>query len=330
MIIKQLFKEKRAVNMPGLSYSNEELNNFLMELFQSKLAVAIFNQLVEDGGNTVVGIVESLQEKGMKASKTCVYEEISHLVAKGMINRVSKRPPVYTINLARENLEELASQFFMNTREELLRRWAATYPFLPEFLKTSQDSSTSLSSIPMISFNPYPIVDIFKTDAAGLQRYMIRVFQSNTILISDSIINTLISADDIRLQFEKENFKSLFAIMQKNFERNEKITLKVLATIKSKEIANLTQLDKIPDFYKKYFKIINYELREPTIQLSSFVIGDDKILFPIGIGSDSPRTFLIIEIRDTKMVKKAQSSFSKVWSRAKPIMKIENGQIIRL
>ncbi len=312
--------------MPGLSYSNEELNNFLMELFQSKLAVAIFNQLVEDGGNTVIGIVESLQEKGMKASKTCVYEEISHLVAKGMINRVSKRPPVYTINLARENLEELASQFFMDTREELLRRWAATYPFLPEFLKTSQDSSTSLSSIPMISFNPYPIVDIFKTDAAGLQRYMIRVFQSNIIMISESLIGTLLSADSIRSQFEKENFRPLFAIMQKNFERNDKITLKVLVTMKSKEIINLTQINKVPDFYKKYFKIINYEIREPSTKLTSFVIADDKILFPIGIGGSNPRTYLIIEIRDSKMVKKAHSAFVKTWNKAKPIMKIENGK----
>ncbi|MHA1156485.1 MAG: hypothetical protein ACTSQK_10295 [Candidatus Heimdallarchaeota archaeon] len=316
--------------MPGFTYSNEELNNFLMELLQSKLAVAIFNQLVEDGGNTVIGLVESLQEKGVKASKTRVYEEISILLAKGMINRVSKRPPVYTINLSRENLEELASKFFMDTREELLRRWAATYPFLPEFLKTSQDSSTSLSSIPMINFNPYPIVDVFKADAAGLQKYILRVFESNTILISHSIIDTLISTDDIRLQFEKENFKSLFTIMQKNFERNEKITLKIIANIKSKEIANFTKLKKIPDFYKKYFQLINYELREPTNNLSSFVIGDDKILLPIGIGGASSKTYLIIEIRDAKMVRKARSAFSKEWNKAKSIVKIENGQIIRI
>ncbi len=309
--------------MPGISYSNKELNNFLMELFQSKLAVAIFNQLVEDGGNTVAGLVESLQEKGMKASKTRVYEEVSQLLAKGMIDRVSKRPPVYTINLARENLEELASKFFMDTREELLRRWAASYPFLPEFLKKRQDS-TSLSKIPIINFNPYPIVDIFKTDTEGLQRYMKRVFQSKSIMISNSNLETLLSFDSIKAQFQKENFKSFSTIMQKNYERNGKITLKVLSNVKSKKVANFTQINKIPAFYQKYFQMINYELREPITTLSSFVISDDKILFPIGIGGLNPRTYLIIEIRDSKMVKKAHSTFNKTWNKAKPILRIEN------
>lgn len=316
--------------MPGLTYSNEELNNFLMELFQSKLAVAIFNQLVEDGGNTVIGLVESLREKGMKASKTRVYEEISHLLAKGMINRVSKRPPIYTINLTRENLEDLASKFFMDTREELLRRWAATYPFLPEFLKTSQDSSTSLSKLPMINFNPYPIVDIFKPDSRGLQKYMRRVFQSNTILISDSIIETILNTDEILSQYDKENLKSLFAIIQKNFEREGKMTLKVLTNSKNKDKVKFAQIAKISDSQMRFFQLVNYEMREPITKLSSFVIGDDKILFPIGIGGPSPRTYLIIEIRDSKMVKKAQSAFTKVWNKAKPIIKIDNGQILRL
>lgn len=312
--------------MPWSLYSNEELNNFLMALFQSELAVAIFNQLVEDGGNTVIGLVESLKEKGMKASKTRVYEEISLLLAKRMINRVSKRPPIYTINLNRENLEELASKFFMDTREELLRRWAATYPFLPAFLKTSQDSSTNLSNIPMINFNPYPIVDIFKTDAGGIQRFMKRVFQSKTILISNSITESLLSVEEIRSQFEKENFRSLLTIIQKNFKRNDKITLKVISNLKTKEILNLTQ---IPDSYLKYFQLVNYELREPSAQLSSFVISDEKILFPIGIGGSNPKTYLIIEIRDSKIVKKAYSTFNKSWKQAKLIIKIENGQISR-
>ncbi|MHA1462953.1 MAG: hypothetical protein ACTSQ0_07785, partial [Candidatus Heimdallarchaeota archaeon] len=147
--------------------------------------------------------------------------------------------------------------------------------------------------------------------------------------LSNSIVDTLLSADNIRSQFEKENFKSLFEIMQKNFERNDKITLKVLATMKSKEFVDLSKIEKLPDYYKKYFQIINYELREPTTKLSSFVIADDKILFPIGIGGDNPITYSIIEIRDAKMIKKAHSFFSKAWNKAKPLLKIESGQIVR-
>ena len=315
--------------MPWSTYSSEELNRFLVELLQSDLAVAIFNQLVEDGGNTVFGLVESLQEKGIKASKTRVYEEISILLENGLISRVSKRPPIYTINLDRENLEGLGSKFFMETREDLMRRWAATYPFLPEFLKSSQDASTSLSSIPMVNFNPYPIIDIFKTDSEGLQRYMKRIFESNTILISNSVIDTLSSADSIRSQFETENFQSLYSIMKKNFERNGNITLKILASIESKEIKNLIEAEELPPFYKQFLQMFKYEVREPKNQLTSFIVGDDKILLPIGFGGVNPKTFFIVEVRDSNMIKKANSIFNKSWNNANPLLKIENGQIIR-
>ena len=314
--------------MPLSTYSEAEFSNFLTAVLDSELAVAIFNQLRVDGGNTVFGLVDSLQAKGMKASKTRVYEEISLLLSRGLIKRISKRPPIYTINIARENLEELASKFFMDTREELMRRWAATYPFLPAFLKESQDSTTSLSSIPMVDFNPYPIVDIFQTDAEGLRRYFERMFESNTILISNTIINTLASADNVRLLYEKENFKTLFSIMKKNFERNDKITLKVLSTMRSKDTLMLEKVDKLPPFYQPYFKLIEYELREPTQNLSSFIIGDNKVLIPIGMGGSSPETYFIIEIRDTKIVKKALSIFNKAWASANRILKISNGELV--
>ena len=172
----------------------------------------------------------------------------------------------------------------------------------------------------MVNFNPYPIIDIFKTDSEGLQRYMIRIFESNTILISNSILDTLSSADSIRAQFEKDNFQSLYTVMKKNYERNGNITLKILASIESKEIKNLVKAEKLPPFYKQFLQMFKYEVREPKNMLTSFIIGDDKILFPIGIGGENPKTFFIIEVRDSNMIKKANSIFSKAWNIANPVL----------
>ncbi|HUU77904.1 MAG TPA: hypothetical protein VMX55_06125 [candidate division Zixibacteria bacterium] len=310
-------------------YSDIELDKFLLEILSSKLSRDIFLQLNEDGGNTVMGIVESLHEKGIPTAKTRVYEEISVLLEKGLIKRISKRPPVYTVNLLRENLEELASKFYMDTREELMRRWAASYTFLPEFLKSPEKDGKGLSGVPMVNFNPYPIVDTFNVDKAGIRRYLLRAFESNNILISNTVLDVCLSTENYHAAFEKENYETLFNLIKNNHDKKGQITLNTLSTYISKEVTNFTKSTELSKFYKQFFKYINYEIRKPVTKLSSFVLGQNNVLFPIGLGSISLQTYLIVEIRDSKIVKNAQSVFNKAWSSATPYLKIENGEITK-
>lgn len=311
-------------------YSDIELNKFLSEILPSKLSRDIFLQLNEDGGNTVRGLIESLEQKSILIAKTRVYEEISVLLEKGLIKRISKRPPVYTVNLERDNLEELASKFYMDTREELMRRWAASYTFLPEFLKNPEKDKTSFSGVPMVNFNPYPIVGTFNLDKNGMRRYLLRVFESNNILISNSILDVCLSSENYRSAFEKENFKPIFNLIKNNFERKGPIKLNTLSNYISKEVSDFTKTTELTKFYKQFFKYVNYEIREPKTKISSFVSGQNNILFPIGIGSNISQTYLIVEIRDNKIIKNAQSIFNKAWNSAKPFLKIENGEILKI
>ncbi|NHK29956.1 MAG: TrmB family transcriptional regulator, partial [Asgard group archaeon] len=76
--------------------SVEEITKFITEILRNKLAINVYMQLLEDGGNTAFGISDNLRAKGIKASKTRVYEEIANLTRIGLIKRVSNRPPVYT------------------------------------------------------------------------------------------------------------------------------------------------------------------------------------------------------------------------------------------
>lgn len=311
-------------------YSDIELEKFFLEILPSKLSRDIFLQLNEDGGNTVMGLVESLHEKGIPTAKTRVYEEISVLLEKGLIKRISKRPPVYTVNLVRENLEELASRFYMDTREELMRRWAASYAFLPEFLKNPEKDGKGLSGVPMVNFNPYPIVDTFNVDKVGIRRYLLRAFESNNILISNTVLDVCLSVENYHAAFEKENYEPLLNLLKNNYDKKGQITLNTLSTYISKEVTNFTKSTEQSKFYKQFFKYINYDIREPVTKLSSFVLGQNNVLFPIGLGSVNPQTYLIVEIRDNKIVKNAQTVFSRAWSSAKPFLKIENGEIIKV
>lgn len=102
--------------MSRSTYSENEIEKFLREVLKSELAFNVYKQLVEDGGNTALGISENLKTKGKKASKTRVYEEISSLQKLGLIKRVSNRPPIYTTIPSQENFERIARLFFMDTR----------------------------------------------------------------------------------------------------------------------------------------------------------------------------------------------------------------------
>ncbi len=314
--------------MIGSSYSEVEIEKFLQEVLCSPLALSIYKQLVMDGGNTALGISESLKSKGMKASKTRVYEEISTLLKLGLIKRVSNRPPVYTTVTSKDNLEQIAMQFFMESREDLMRRWAATYPFLPDNMKTTDLKTTKLAGGPMVNFNPYPVVDIFNTETEGLRRYMLRVFESNSISVSNMVVDTCFATDNFRRVFEFDNFESFLAQIKTNYDRFGPINTRIMSTHVTDDMMQMKQLTKLTSFYKKYFSLINYEIREPGSTLSSFILGDKNVLYPVGIGGINKRTYFIIEIRDPQIVKIAHNSFEDAWKKAKPILKIENGEII--
>ena len=315
--------------MYNSTYTQEEITKFLDEIITTKLARAIFQQLVEDGGNTAQGLSISLRNKGVKASLTRVYEEIIELVKTGLIKRVSKRPPIYTAIQSHENYERIALKFVMNSREDLLRRWAAIYPFIPDHMRTSDFFAKGLTSGPMLNFNPYPIVDIFTPEGDGLKRYLLRIFENSNIFVANTYVDTLLSGENYHAVFDKENFESLLNVVKRNYERNGRITLNSISDVHSFDIKALSESSSLTKFYAKFFQYLDYELRQTTESLSSFVVGDGNVIFPIGVGTKNQPTYSLIEIREPKIVKKSKSTFNKIWGNAKRVIKIENGQIIR-
>ena len=189
------------VKIPTL-YSEIELSKFIDEIVKSNLAKQVYFQLLEDGGNTVNGISNNLKAKGIKASKTRVYEEVSSLLDLQLIMRISNRPPIYTTVQAQANFENISTNYFRDSRQELMQKWASVFPFLPQDMKvrdsTTQDKQSSSS---LINFNPYPVVDIYNTNKEDLRRYILRVFESSVINISNNLIQTCLDASDLYYAF---------------------------------------------------------------------------------------------------------------------------------
>ncbi|MBK5113817.1 MAG: hypothetical protein KGD59_07890 [Candidatus Heimdallarchaeota archaeon] len=316
--------------MSRSSYSEDEIEKFLREVLRSELALNVYKQLVEDGGNTVKGISENLRTKGKRASKTRVYEEISILQKLGLIKRVSNRPPIYTTVPTLENFERIARLFFMDTREELMRRWAATYPFLPEEMRSSTDSKTmKLQTGPIVNFNPYPVVDVFNVDTIeGLRRYMLRVFESNTTLISQALVDTCFATDQFRYAFQELNFEPLIKQIKENFERFGRISSRTLSSYNTDEFKEIVKTGKLNTLQQQFFNMMDYEIREPKSKLSSFVLGKNNLLYPIGIGGVNSKTFVIIEIRDQDIISIALDAFETAWESAKVILEVKNGKIV--
>lgn len=324
-----IFDWELLKKMNNPTYTQEEITKFLDEIIPTKLARAIFQQLVEDGGNTAQGLSVSLRNKDVKASLTRVYEEIIELVKTGLIKRVSKRPPIYTAIQSYENYERIALKFVMDSREDLLRRWATIYPFIPDYMRTSDFFAKGLSSGLLLNFNPYPIVDIFHPEGDGLKRYLLRIFENNEILIANTYVDTLLSGDNYRTAFEKVHFEPLFNVIKKNYERNGRLTLNSISDVHSFDIKTLTTSSTLSKFYAQFFKYIDYELRQTTEVLSSFVVGDGNVVFPIGVGTKNQLTNSLIEIREPKIVKKSKNTFKKIWGNASRVLKIKNGEIIQ-
>lgn len=316
--------------MSRSTYSENEIEKFLHEVLKSELALNVYKQLVEDGGNTALGISENLKTKGKKASKTRVYEEISSLQRLGLIKRVSNRPPIYTTVPSQENFERIARLFFMDTREELMRRWAATYPFLPEKLRLSPESKTlKLATGPIVNFSPYPVVDVFNlANIEDLRRYMLRVFESSSFCVSQAIVDINFSTEQLIYAFQELNFVPLFKQVKENYERFGGNTSRILTSYSTDEIEDILKTGKLGKLQKQFFSLLDFEIREPREKLSSFILGKNNLLYPIGIGGVNSKTFVIIEIRDPNIIEKAQDAFESAWESAKIILEVKDGKIV--
>ncbi|NPE07360.1 MAG: hypothetical protein GNW80_03675 [Asgard group archaeon] len=316
--------------MSRSTYSESEIEKFLREVLRSELAINVYKQLAEDGGNTALGISENLKTKGKKASKTRVYEEISSLQKLGLIKRVSNRPPIYTTVPSHENFERLARLFFMDTREELMRRWAVTYPFLSEEMRLSPATKNmKLTTGPLVNFSPYPVVDVFNlTNIEDLRRYMLRVFESSTTCVSQAIVDTSFGSDQFIYAFEELNFVPLIKQMKENYERFGRNTTRTLTSYYTDEIKDILKTGKLSKLQNQFFSIMDYEIREPKEKLSSFILGKNNLLYPIGIGGVNSKTFVIIEIRDPNIIEIAQDAFESAWGSAKIILEIKDGKIL--
>ncbi|NHJ31671.1 MAG: TrmB family transcriptional regulator [Asgard group archaeon] len=311
-------------------YSEIEIEKFLREVLKSELAFNVYKQLVEDGGNTALGISENLRTKGKKASKTRVYEEISTLLKHGLIKRVSNRPPIYTTIPSQENFERIARLFFMDTREELMRRWAATYPFLPEEMRLSTESKTlKLQTGPIVSFSPYPVVDVFQVDnIEDLRKYILRVFESPVIYISQGSVDTCFRIDQFRKAFAELKFEPLIKQMKENYERSGEISFRSLSSYNIDDLKETIKTSSSNKLQQQFFRYMDYEVREPKERISSFILGKNYLLYPIGIGGANSKTFVIIEIRDPSIIKIAQESFETSWQSAKVILAVKKGKVI--
>ncbi|NHJ85784.1 MAG: hypothetical protein FK734_10000 [Asgard group archaeon] len=309
--------------------SSEEIEKFLKELIPSNLALLIFQQLEEDGGNTIQGISVNLKEKGYKASKTMVYEEIKLLLELNLVKNISKRPPIYTTDTSKENLERLAKRFMDQSQSEMLRRWAVSYPFLSEEITESGLKGQTIAGAPMVNFNPYPIVQIYNVETDDLRKYLLQVFNAKELNIVNTLIDVCLSGENYHKAFAKSNFQELLNQLKSNKERFGNIKLKTISTYYSSDLKALMQTDSMPEFYKTFFNFIDYELRETEDKISSFVIADDIVLYPIGLGKINQKTFAVIEIQDKEIVQKAKKTFNEIWERAKVIFKIEEGVIYK-
>jgi hypothetical protein len=315
--------------MSRSTYSENEIEKFLREVLKSELAINIFKQLIEDGGNTALGISENLKTKGKKASKTRVYEEISTLQKLGLIKRVSNRPPIYTTVPSQENFERIARLFLMDTREELMRRWAATYPFLSDEMKSTDLRTSNLIGSPIINFNPYPVVNIFNTNTVDLKKYLLLIFESDLIYQSNAFVDTFMDTERLREVFKDENYISILNLLKEKHQTRGSVKLKVLTSEITTEFKELVNTRKVSSFYQQFFKYVDFELREPKIKLSSFVISSNKLLYPIGIGGLEKKTYFLIEIRAPEILDKATYSFEEAWKKAKPIANLVNGKIVK-
>lgn len=312
------------------TYSNVDLEKFILEITENETALEIFKQLQKDGGNTIQGLIKNLNDNGIKIAKTKAYEEIGELIKKGILKRVSKRPAVYSIDLADETLEELSKQYFMDTREEIMRKWAVLYPFLPNYIRQNSNENSVIQGLPLTNFNTYPIIDVFQNDKEGLERFFLRVFESNEIYISNTIVDTCLSSTNFLNFVQSDRYSTLSEMLKKNYEKHGKIVLKTLSTVFTNKMFELKRSNSLSSINFPLLNFFEYEIRRPLDDISSFVLTENNIHFPIGTGVPDQQTNIFIEIREASILKSARIAFNKVWNTAETVFKVENGEIIKL
>jgi hypothetical protein len=197
-------------------------------------------------------------------------------------------------------------------------------------MRSSTDSKTmKLQTGPIVNFNPYPVVDVFNVDTIeGLRRYMLRVFESNTILISQALVDTCFATDQFRYAFQELNFEPLIKQVKENYERFGRISSRTLSSYYTDEVKEIVKTGKLNTLHQQFFNLMDFEIREPKSKLSSFVLGKNNLLYPIGIGGVNSKTFVIIEIRDQDIISIALDAFETAWESAKVILEIKNGKIV--
>ncbi|MCF2144015.1 MAG: hypothetical protein K9W42_09960 [Candidatus Heimdallarchaeota archaeon] len=320
----------RGTNLSDYSYTPVELDLFLKQVIKSKLAINIYKELLASGGDTAFGISDVLKAKGLRASKTRVYEEIAYLQKLGFIKRLSHRPPIYTTIHTPENLEKIAKRFFIKSREELMEKWAAVYPFLPQEQKQrNQEEMGDDQSVSLFKFNPFPIVDIFYNSPSGLKRLFYKVYESPEILICNFLVDTCMNGA-LFIKTISEDLPAFLNHLENTTGRyGKKIQMKTLTNTFSEELKTIWKLKGLPPIHKKILSYIDYELRVLEVPIMSFVLGEDTIFYPIGLGGIINKTSVLLEMKDEEIIDNARFTFETAWQKSQTAIKILDGKIIK-
>ncbi|MBD3190693.1 MAG: hypothetical protein GF308_08610 [Candidatus Heimdallarchaeota archaeon] len=299
------------------SFTLTEIKNFLQEILDSDLALEIFLQLTKMGGGTAKNLSKILKDSGLKASLTRIYEELNNLQQLGLVKNVSKRPSIYMTVQSREVLEPLALGLAQTSREELMHKWGVIYPFLPPEMVYGNSPLTKnrMKGVPIVNFNPHPIVNIFHMKSQNLKKYILKIVDSPQIYISNTNLDLGVTVGSIPFYFEKENYQPILEIIEKNYEKYGQIIIKILVDKMSKDLKDIPKFVDDDLLSKKFFAKSIIEVRKPTTTISSFILGKTHLLLPIGVAGIEPFTSSVIEIRDSKMIKKAEMLFQKAWKK---------------
>jgi len=312
------------------AYSDLELEKFLNEVVSSKLAVNIYLKLLADGGNTAFGLSSALKTQGLKASKTRVYEELAYLQKLGLIKRISNRPPIYTTIHTPQNLQKIATQFFRDSREDLMKKWAAVYPFLPiEQQKRKEIESTPGEEVSLINFNPYPVVDIFYNSPKGLKNFYYKIFESPEILICHYLVDTCLSGTTF-LEIISKDLSTFISHLKNIRDRyGQNLKMRSLSNYYSKALQDIIQIGKLPPNSKEILQFIDYEIRALKEPMMSFALGNKNLFYPIGLGGIVNKTFVVLELKDPEIIDSAKFAFETAWQRSELILKFEEGKVTK-
>jgi hypothetical protein len=312
-----------------ISNSLISIRKFLSRFFDSSLSVEIYCQLVKCGGNTVKGLMKLLKADEIRASKSSVYYSIEELKELGLIERISPRPPMYIAIQEKELFEELAVKDYLDTREELMKRWAISYPFLPDRIKKSSESSIQkISGQSIVSFNPYPIVNTYSSSPQDFEQYLRAILDSTLIQGSIGILDMGLGISFMQSYFGEYGYTELLKILERNHFRKGRTRLQILSRYVSEAIYSLAETLPKNKAIQKLFEYMDYEIRYPKSIPSSYVLSTDKLFLPVGLKGKICTVYSFFEIRDNEIIIDAERIFQENWGEAKVMLKIQDGKVI--